>query len=73
MAVEDKLAIFKRLSQEPMLRLMFWNETVLNMNLKIKSLSTTSWVPGERVWGFMGIIHEVGLMVGPHRALVSDP
>lgn len=71
MAVEDKLALFKRLSQEPMLRLKFWNEA--DLNIKIKSLSTTSWVPGKRLSGFMGIIHEVGLMIGPHGALVSDP
>lgn len=45
MAVEDKLAIFKRLSQKPMLKLKFWNETDLNMNLKSKSSITASWVP----------------------------
>lgn len=70
LAGEETLAIFKRLSQEPMLALRFWNATDLNMSLKIKSLRTTYWVP---VGAFACIIHGAGLTIGPRRAVFSAP
>lgn len=53
-----------------MLALRFWNATDLNMSLKIKSLSTTYWVP---VGAFTCITHEVGLKIGPRRAVFRAP
>lgn len=64
------LAIFTRLSQEPTLTLRFWNETDLNMNLKLRSLSTTYWAP---VGAFTCITHEAGLKIRPRRAVFSAP
>lgn len=51
-----------------MLKLTFGDEIDLNMNLRIKSPSTISKVP---VGGFVSIHHELGLMFGPQRAVVS--
>lgn len=70
LAGEETLAIFKRLSQEPMLTLRVWNATDLNVNLKIKCLSTTYWVP---VRVFACILHEAGLKIRPCRAVFSAP
>ena len=51
-----------------MLKLTFGDEIDLNMNLRINSPSTVSKVP---VGGFVSIHHELGLMFGPQRAVVS--
>lgn len=53
-----------------MLTLRFWNVTDLNVNLEVKSLSTTYWVP---VGAFACITPEAGLKVGPRRAVLSAP
>ena len=53
-----------------MLRLGFWDETDLNVNLRINSSSTLSSVP---VGAFASIHREMDLVIGPQRAVGDAP
>lgn len=53
-----------------MLRLRFWDEIDLNVNLRINSSSTLSRVP---VGAFASIHREIGLVIGPQRAVENAP